>query len=94
MRGIGAQLKMATHLGTWYCEEVRSVVRFLSAKHASASEIHRQLIEVGGNNAVNRENVTKWCVLFADGTVDVRDDGGEAVRGRPRRSAVLHELMN
>jgi hypothetical protein len=45
---------MATRLEQWYKEEVRAVIRFLNARHVSAAEIHRQLVEVYGEEVMSR----------------------------------------
>lgn len=37
---------MAFRLEQWSQEEIRAVIRFLYARHVSAAEIHRQLVEV------------------------------------------------
>lgn len=59
---------------------VRSVVRFLWAKHYNRSEIHRQIVEVYGENAMSRPMIAKWCQMFEDGRTNVTD--GPRV-GRP-----------
>ena len=37
---------MVTRLEQWSQEEIRAVICFLYARHVSAAEIHRQLVEV------------------------------------------------
>ena len=59
--------------------EVRSVIRFLSAKGERPAEIHKQTVAVYGN-VMNRQNVTKWCREFSEERADVHD---EQRSGRP-----------
>jgi hypothetical protein len=40
--------------------EVRSVIRFLSAKGERPAEIHKQIVAVYGND-MNWQHVAKWC---------------------------------
>jgi hypothetical protein len=51
--------------------EVRSVMRFLSAKNERPAEIHKQIVAVYGN-VMNRQNVTKWCHEFSEGRTNVQ----------------------
>jgi hypothetical protein len=44
--------------------EVRSVIRFLNAINVRPAEIHRQIVEVYGEDVMNKGNVRKWCRLF------------------------------
>ncbi|KAJ4448327.1 hypothetical protein ANN_10342 [Periplaneta americana] len=41
--------------------EVRSVIRFLNARHLKPAEIYRQLKEVYVDTVMNERNVGKWC---------------------------------
>jgi len=59
--------------------EVRSVIRFFSAKGESPAEIHKQIVAVY-DNVMNRQNVTKWCREFSEERTDVHD---EQRSGRP-----------
>ena len=43
------------------------------------AEIHKQVVAVYGN-IMNRQNVTKWCREFSEGTTDVHE---EQRSGRP-----------
>ena len=47
--------------------EVRSIIRFLNAKGERPAEIHKQTVAVYGN-VMNRQNVTKWCLDFSEGS--------------------------
>jgi hypothetical protein len=46
--------------------EVRSVIRFLNAKGERPAEIHKQIVVYG--NVTNRQNVTKLCREFSEGS--------------------------
>jgi hypothetical protein len=54
--------------------EVRSVIRFLSAKNICPAEIRHQLVEVYGESVMNESNVCKWCHLFNGGRTDVHNE--------------------
>ncbi|GBO17750.1 hypothetical protein AVEN_181159-1 [Araneus ventricosus] len=54
--------------------EVRSVIRFLNAKNAKPSEIHRQLVEIYGENVMTDGMVRKWVRQFNDGRTNVHDE--------------------
>ncbi|GBM60978.1 hypothetical protein AVEN_127502-1 [Araneus ventricosus] len=60
--------------------EVRSVIQFLNTKNVNPAEIHRQLVEIYGENAMTDGMVRKWVGQFNDGRTNVRD---EARSGRP-----------
>ena len=47
--------------------KVHSVLRFLIAKGECPVEIHKQIVAVCGN-IINRQNVTKWCSEFSEGS--------------------------
>ena len=47
--------------------EVPSVIRFLNAKGERPAEIHKQIVAVYVN-VMNRQNVTKWCREFSEGS--------------------------
>ena len=68
--------------------EVRSVIRFLSARNLSAAEIHRQICEVYGDTVMSESKVRKWVREFKDGRDNVRDEGRS---GRP--SLITDELV-
>uniref|UniRef100_A0A1B6H756 THAP-type domain-containing protein n=1 Tax=Homalodisca liturata TaxID=320908 RepID=A0A1B6H756_9HEMI len=68
--------------------ELRSVIRFLLARHNKPIEIHRQLCEVYGNGVMSEGVVRKWCVQFKNGRTNVHD---ERRSGRP--SLVSDELV-
>ncbi|GBM97148.1 hypothetical protein AVEN_195491-1 [Araneus ventricosus] len=60
--------------------EVSSVIRFLKAKEVKPAEIHRQLVEIYGENVMTDGMVRKWVRQFNDGRTNVHD---EARGGRP-----------
>jgi len=59
--------------------EVRSVIRFLNVKDERRAEIHKQIIAVYGN-AMNRQNVTKWCREFSEKKFDDDDEVQEVMK--------------
>ncbi|GBM92642.1 hypothetical protein AVEN_107058-1 [Araneus ventricosus] len=60
--------------------KVRSAMRFLNAKNVKPAEIHRQLIEIYGENVMTDGMVRKWVRQFNDGRTNVND---ESQSGRP-----------
>ncbi|GBM54363.1 hypothetical protein AVEN_171088-1 [Araneus ventricosus] len=54
--------------------EVRSVIRFLSARNLSAADNHRQICEVYGPTAMCEGKVRKWVREFKAGRDNVHDD--------------------
>jgi len=67
--------------------EVRFVIRFLYANGERPAKIHKQIVAVYGN-AMNRQNVTKWCREFSEGRTDFHD---EQKNGRP--SLISDDLL-
>lgn len=68
--------------------EIRSVIRFLTARNVSAADIHRQICEVYGSNAMSDSKVRKWVRSFKDGRDNVHD---EPRSGRP--SVMTNDLV-
>ena len=60
--------------------EIRSVIRFLNARNVLRSEIHHQICQVYGDNAMSDGMVRKWVRMFNEGRENVHD---EARSGRP-----------
>jgi len=60
--------------------EMRSVIRFLNARNVLPSEIHHQMCQVFGDNAMSDGMVRKWVQMFNEGRENVHD---EARVGRP-----------
>ena len=60
--------------------EIRSVIRFLNARNVLPSEIHHQICQVYGDNAMCDGMVRKWVRMFNGGRENVHD---EAQIGRP-----------
>ncbi|KAJ4433849.1 hypothetical protein ANN_16161 [Periplaneta americana] len=54
--------------------EVRSVIRYLNARHLKPAEIYRQLKEVYGDTVMNERNVRKWYEMFNNGRTNVHDE--------------------
>jgi len=60
--------------------EIRSVIRFLNARNVLPSEIHHQICQENGDNAMSDSMVRKWFRMFNEGRENVHD---EARSGRP-----------
>jgi len=60
--------------------EIRSVIRFLNARNVLPSEIHHQICQVYGDNAMSDGMVRKCVRMFNEGRENVHD---EARSGRP-----------
>ena len=60
--------------------EIWSVIRFLNARNVLLSEIHHQICQVCGDNAMSDGMVRKWVRMFNEGRKNVHD---EARSGRP-----------
>jgi len=57
-----------------------SVIRFLNVTNVLPSEIHSQICQVYGDNAMSDGMVRKWIRMFNEGRENVHD---EARSGRP-----------
>ena len=68
----------ATIEGAADCE-IRSVIRFLNSRNVLPSDIHHQICQVYGDNAMSDGMVRKWFRMF-NGRENVHD---EARSGRP-----------
>jgi len=68
--------------------EIRSVIRFLSARNVLPSDIHHQICQVYGDNAMSDGMVRKWVRMFNEGLENLHD---EARSGRP--SLVIDDLV-
>ena len=60
--------------------EIRSVISFLNTRNVLPSEIHHQICQVYGVNAMSDGMVRKWVRMFNEGRENVHD---EARSGRP-----------
>ena len=60
--------------------EIRSVIHFLNARNVLPSEIHHQICQVYGDNAMSDGMVRKCVQMFNEGRENVH---GEARSGRP-----------
>ena len=74
---------MATPLESWSKVEVRSVIRFLTAKGLKPTEIHNEIKSVYGEKVMGKSQVYEWCSKFKAGHIDV----GDNVHPGPRFSA-------
>ena len=68
--------------------EIRFVIRFFNSKNVLPSEIHHQICQVYGDNAMSDGMVRKWVRVFNEGRENVHD---EARIGRP--SLVKDDLV-
>ena len=69
--------------------EIRSAIRFLNARKVLPSEIHHQICQVYGDNAMSDDMVRKWVRMFNEGWENVHD---EARSGHP--SLVNDDLVH
>ena len=69
--------------------EVWYVIRFLNARNVLPSEIHHQICQVYGDNAMSDGMVRKWVWMFNEGWETVHN---EARSGRP--SLVNDDLVH
>jgi len=60
--------------------EIRSVIRFLDERNMLPIEIHHQICQVYGDNAMSDGMVRKWVRMFNEGRENVHED---AQSGRP-----------
>ena len=71
--------------------EIRSVIRFLNARNVKPADIHRQICEVYGENAMSVGKLRQWVRKFNEGPDNVHDEprsgrspvvtGGYVLRG-------------
>jgi len=54
--------------------EIRSVIRFLNARNMLRSEIHYQICQVYGDNAMSDGMVRKWVRMFNEGRGNVHNE--------------------
>lgn len=54
--------------------EIRSVIRFLNAKNTKPVDIHRQICEVYGENAMSDSMIRRWVRQFNEGRDQVHDN--------------------
>jgi len=69
--------------------EIQSVIRFLNARNVLPSEIHHQIHQLYGDNAMSDVVVRKWVRMFNEGRENVHD---EARSGHP--SLVNDDLVH
>ena len=68
--------------------EIRSVIRFLNARYVLPSEIHHQICQVYGDNAMSDGMVRKWVRMFNEGRENVLHDNT-----RPHYAAQTQNLI-
>ena len=54
--------------------EIRSVIRFLNSRNVLPSEIHHQICQVYGDNAMSDGMVRKWVQMFNEGRENGHDE--------------------
>jgi len=54
--------------------EIRSVISFLNARNVLPSEIHHQICQVYGDNAMSDGMIRKWVRMFNEGRQKVHDE--------------------
>jgi len=60
--------------------EIRSVIRFLNVRNVLPSDIHHQIYQVYGDNAMSDGMIRKWVRMFNEERENVHD---EVRSGRP-----------
>ena len=65
--------------------EIRSVIHFLNARNVLPSEIHHQICQVYGDNAISDGMVRKWVQMFNEGRENVHDEA----RSSPCTGSIL-----
>ena len=54
--------------------EIRPVIHFLNARNVLPSEIHHQICQVYGDNAMSDGMVRKWLQMFSEGRENVHNE--------------------
>ena len=54
--------------------EIRPVICFLNTKNVLPSEIHHQICQVYGDNAMSDSMIRKWVRMFNEGRQNVHDE--------------------
>ena len=54
--------------------EIWSVIRFLNARNVLPSEIHHQICQVYGDDAMSDGMVRKWVRIFNEGLENMHDE--------------------
>lgn len=66
---------------------------FLHARHVSAGEILRRLVEVNGEELMSLRSVTKWCSDFSSGEAGImRELADSQQQAHPTTKHVLNQL--
>jgi len=67
--------------------EILSLIRFLNTKNVLPSEIHQQICQVYGDNAMSNGMVRKWVRMFNEGRENVHNNA------RPHFAAQTQDLI-
>ena len=67
--------------------EIRYVIRFFNARDVLPSDIHHQICQVCGDNAMSDGMVRKWVRLFGEGRENMHDNA------RPHSAAHTPDLI-
>jgi hypothetical protein len=67
--GSAGSVMMCCVIGNFASCKICAVIHFLHAKNFSATEVHRELCTVYGQNVMNEGTATRWCRMFKDGLV-------------------------
>jgi len=67
--------------------EIRSVIRFLNAMNVLQNEIHHQICQVYGDNAMSDGMVRKWVRMFSERRENLYDEA------RPHSAAQTQDLI-
>ena len=54
--------------------EIRSVIHFLKARNVLSNEIHHQICQMYGDNAMIDGMIRKWIRMFNEGRENVQDE--------------------
>ncbi|GFW35226.1 HTH_48 domain-containing protein [Trichonephila clavipes] len=68
--------------------ETQSAIHFLTVKNMSDADIHRQITEVYGTEAMSDSKVRKWVRKFKDGRTNIHDEEHSS-----RPSVITDDLM-
>jgi len=54
--------------------EIRSVIHFLNARNVLPSEIHHQICQAYGDNAMSDGTIRKWVWMFNEGQENMHNE--------------------
>jgi hypothetical protein len=64
-------------------EDQKSYIKIETSRSKNPTEIHSALLEVCGEQTVDRSIVSRWAIRFREGSVTIKDDPRP---GRPTTS--------